>query len=168
VRRRAQQRILEASDKAAYRLVEMMQDPKTPPAVALAAARDLLDRANLSGKVELEVTVSKFENVLAEILVDVETDDGDLVEYIDAEVVEDLPTKPMTEEQRDALTEERERTRRKAIRKGGSGARIEPTKVKEPAPEMDPQELQIIEGRAEWLAEVERGGPAPRRRRRIR
>jgi hypothetical protein len=145
----------------------MMQDPKTPPAVALAAARDLLDRANLSGKVELEVTVSKFENVLADILVDVETDD-DLVEYIDAEVVEDLPTKPMTEEQRDAQTEERERTRRKAIRKGGSGARIEPTKVKEPAPVMDQQELDIIEGRKAWLAEIERGGPAPRRRRRIR
>lgn len=42
VRRRAQQRFLEASDKAAYRLVQMMQDKTVPPAVQLAAARDLL------------------------------------------------------------------------------------------------------------------------------
>lgn len=168
VRRRAQQRILEASDRAAFRLVQMMQDKSLPAAVQLAAARDLLDRANLAGKqeIELDVKVSKFENVLAEILVDVETDD-DFADVVDAEVVNDLPDGP-SEEERDALTEERERARRKSIRNGGSGARIERTKVKEPAQEMDPQELEIIEGRKAWLAEIERGGPAPRRRRRIR
>jgi hypothetical protein len=169
VRRRAAQRILEASDQAAYRLVQMMQDKSLPPAVQLAAARDLLDRANLAGKqeIELDIKVSKFENVLAEILVDVETDE-DFADVVDAEVVNDLPDGP-TEEERDALTEERERARRKSIRAGGSGARIERTKVTETPPqEMDPQELQIIEGRKAWLEEIERGGPAPRRRRRIR
>jgi hypothetical protein len=161
---------LEASDKAAYQLVQIMLDESVPAAARIRAADSLLDRAGLAAahQVELDVKVSKFENVLAEILVDVEADDDDLVEYVDAEVVEDLPTKPMSEDQRDAQTEERERARRKAIRKGGSGARIEPTKVKEPAKEMDPQELAIIEGRKAWLAEIERGGPAPRRRRRIR
>ncbi|KQO09700.1 hypothetical protein ASF06_05430 [Agreia sp. Leaf244] len=166
MKRRAQQRIMEASDKAAYQLVQIMLDENVPPATRVKAAESLLDRAGLAGKQELEVTVSRFEGVVADILVDVEVDENDLLEY--AEVVDDLPDVPMSEDQRDAQTEERERVRRKAIRNGGSGARIERTKVKEPAQEMDPQELAIIEGRAAWLAEVERGGPAPRRKRRIR
>ncbi|MBF4512281.1 hypothetical protein ITJ66_07235 [Plantibacter sp. VKM Ac-2885] len=87
VKRRAQQRILEASDKAAFALVQMMQDVTIPPAVRVSAARDLLDRAGLVSKAELsvEVSVSKWDAIDAEILVDVATEE----DIIDAELVHD-------------------------------------------------------------------------------
>lgn len=67
VRAKAQQRILEASDKAAARLVQMMKDPAVPYGVQLAAARDLLDRANVVGtqQVHLGVEVSAFDRELS-------------------------------------------------------------------------------------------------------
>jgi hypothetical protein len=90
VRRRAQQRILEASDKAAYRLVQMMQDKTIPPAVQLAAARDLLDRANVVGtqQVNVEVGVASWEKHMSEVIVDyvLTEKDGDIE---DAVMVED-------------------------------------------------------------------------------
>lgn len=130
VRRRAQQRILEASDKAAARLVAMMQDDNIAPAIQLAAARDLLDRAGIVGKQEfdVEVKLSRWQQIAAEILVDVEEDDDnfDLV-VVDAEVVEDLPE---LEAIRDREIEERDVERRKRKRRGLN----EPAK----ATEMDP------------------------------
>jgi hypothetical protein len=94
VKRAAQMRILQASDKAAARLVEMMQDKTIPPAIQLAAARDLLDRAGLVGKqeIELDVRLQKFEQVALDILVDVDGDDelGEVDDnVIDAEVVDE-------------------------------------------------------------------------------
>jgi hypothetical protein len=116
VRRRAQQRILEASDKAAFRLVEMMQDKSIPPAIQLAAARDLLDRAGIVGKQEFEVEVklAKYEQVLIDILVDVEEEDDHFTDnVIDAEIVDDP-----SEAQRDRDTEQRSIERARRLRRG--------------------------------------------------
>src|SRR4051794_27262611 len=71
VRAKAQQRILEASDKAAARLVQMMKDPVVPYSVQLAAARDLLDRANVVGtqQVQLGLEVSAFDRNVQDLMV---------------------------------------------------------------------------------------------------
>jgi hypothetical protein len=124
VKRRAQQRILEASDKAAAHLVAMMQDKTIPPAVQLAAARDLLDRAGLAGKQELElsanVSVSVWDNIEG-ILIDVEEEGDDFDKspddpnVIDAEVVED----DAAEAARDAAMLARQAERDRAKRRTG-------------------------------------------------
>ena len=125
VKRRAQQRILEASDKAAAHLVAMMQDKTIPPAVQLAAARDLLDRAGLAGKQELElsanVSVSVWDNIEG-ILIDVEEEGDDFDKspddpnVIDAEVVED----DAAEAARDAAMLARQAERDRAKRRTGN------------------------------------------------
>jgi hypothetical protein len=94
VRRQAQIRILEASDRAAAKLIALMQDKKVPYAVQLAAARDLLDRANLAGKQEMDITLrpqTGFEKSMAgaEIMMDlIEERDFD-PNVIDAEIVDE-------------------------------------------------------------------------------
>lgn len=133
VKRRAQQRILEASDQAAYRLVQMMQDTKIPPAVQLAAARDLLDRAGLSAKQEIaiELEVPNWEASIAELF----------VTYPDSpatnpknEVVEDAVIVPdeqaAIEAAHDALSEQLERQRMRRKKQGYSGAPVTPPTVK--------------------------------------
>lgn len=81
VRARAQVRILMASDLAAKKLIDMLTSPKVADNIKLAAAKDLLDRANLAGtqNVEIGVTPKKsFEDYAMGAMVDaVETDDGD-------------------------------------------------------------------------------------------
>lgn len=121
VRRRAQQRILEASDKAAARLVEIMQDPKVPYAVQLAAARDLLDRAQLAGKQEIEmgVTVSLLErNIEAAFVYDL--DDDAVTELPDEP--DDTPDYSAEEAAADAAMEERQAARARRQRKTGNPA----------------------------------------------
>ncbi|PZF33706.1 hypothetical protein DEJ35_02430 [Curtobacterium sp. MCPF17_051] len=121
VRRRAQQRILEASDKAAARLVEIMQDAKVPYAVQLAAARDLLDRAQLAGKQEIEmgVTVSLLErNIDAALVYDL--DDDDVTELPDKP--DDTPDYSAEEAAADAAMEERQAARARRQRKTGNPA----------------------------------------------
>lgn len=118
VRRRAQQRILEASDKAAARLVELMQDTKVPYAVQLAAARDLLDRAQLAGRQEIEmgVTVSLLErNIDAALVYDL---DDDAV----TELEDDRPDYTEDDAAADAAMEEREAARARRKRKTGNPA----------------------------------------------
>jgi len=119
VKRRAQQRILEASDKAAAHLVAMMQDKTIPPAVQLAAARDLLDRAGLAGKQELElsanVSVSVWDNIEG-LTIDVYEDGDDDPNVIDAEVVEDDDA---AEAARDAAMLARQAERDRAKRRIG-------------------------------------------------
>lgn len=129
VRRAAQIRILQASDKAAARLVEMMQDKTIPPAIQLAAARDLLDRAGLVGKqeIELDVRLQKFEQVALDILVDVDgvepldalggVDDN----VIDAEIVDDPEA--------DAAMDRRDAQRRRRIARGKQASRVEAPSV---------------------------------------
>lgn len=95
VRARAQVRILMASDLAASKLIEMMSSPKVADNIKLAAAKDLLDRANLSGTQSVELTVEKrmsFEDYVEEALVDANVIDYDELDDIeDAVVVEDEP-----------------------------------------------------------------------------
>lgn len=90
VKRAAQMRILQASDKAAVRLIEMMQDKTIPPAVQLAAARDLLDRAGLIGKqeIELDIRLSRFEQIASDILVDVQAEENDELGSVDDNIVD--------------------------------------------------------------------------------
>jgi hypothetical protein len=117
VRRRAQQRILEASDKAAYRLVQMMQDKTVPPAVQLAAARDLLDRANVVGtqQVNVEVGIASWEQHMSEVIVNyVLTDDDENTE--DAVLVDD--SDEAAEAHHDEQLRELEATRAKRKRRG--------------------------------------------------
>jgi hypothetical protein len=94
VRRKAQQRILEASDKAAAKLIELMSSPKVADNVKLAAARDLLDRANIVGtqQVAIEVGVKPaWEAALeAEGMIEyITVEDREPADVVDAEVVED-------------------------------------------------------------------------------
>ncbi len=58
VENKARQRILAAADPAAAVLVALCLDDTTPPAVRLAAARDLLDRAGEGAKQQVEVTTT--------------------------------------------------------------------------------------------------------------
>lgn len=88
VRAKAQERILAASDHAARRLIEFMNDKKVPYAVRLAATKDLLDRGGLSARHAVDITLSPFEALTERILtagVEVVEDDYSV---IDAEVVE--------------------------------------------------------------------------------
>lgn len=101
VRAAAQTRILMASDLAAKQLVTLMQSPKVADNIKLAAAKDLLDRANVSGtqNVEIGVTKRSYEDVLDEMLVEIPDDEDDgqhpptarRDEIVDAELVEDEP-----------------------------------------------------------------------------
>lgn len=89
VRRAAQLRILEASDKAAARLVNLMQDKSIPAAVQLNAARDLLDRANIVGTQQVNVSVSDsaWEKHMAEVVVDYVVEAPDQANVEDAVIV---------------------------------------------------------------------------------
>ena len=114
VKARARQRLDEASDKAAFALVQMLQDETIPPAVRLGAVKDLLDRAGLNGTQKVEVTARTWEDVLDGVLVDVEDPN-----VVDAVIVEDDPA---VEERRDEDSRQREVERVARQRKGGSGA----------------------------------------------
>ena len=133
VKRRAQQRILEASDQAAYRLVQMMQDTKIPPAVQLAAARDLLDRAGLGAKqeVSIELEVPSWEASLQELFVvypDGPASPGKKEVVEDAVIVPD--EQDAIEAANDALSEQLERQRMRRKRQGYSGAPVTPPTVR--------------------------------------
>ncbi len=71
VRRKAAERIANASDIAVLQILALMQAPDTPSAVKLAAAKDLLDRADVKGKTTVELEVKPWEEVLAGIVADV-------------------------------------------------------------------------------------------------
>jgi hypothetical protein len=93
--------VLEASDRAAAEIVRLMESKDTPHAVKLAAAKDLLDRADVTGKTSVEVVeVKPYERLLQNITLHrsqrpVEDDDdtgGETrPEILDAEVVEPEP-----------------------------------------------------------------------------
>ncbi|WP_157373082.1 hypothetical protein [Agromyces sp. Root81] len=100
-------RILEASDRAAARLVQIMQDKKVPYNVQLAAARDLLDRANIVGtqQVAIEVGVKPAWELALEATGMIEyitVEDPDPADIVDAEVVEDDPARDDAAIERDA------------------------------------------------------------------
>ncbi len=74
VQRKAQERIAHASDVAVMKLLALMQDPDVPKAVKAAVARDLLDRANVTGKTTVEIEVPLWQQVLDGIVATVPTD----------------------------------------------------------------------------------------------
>ncbi len=71
VRRKAAERIANASDIAVLQILALMQAPDTPSAVKLAAAKDLLDRADVKGKTTVELEVKPWEELLSGIVADV-------------------------------------------------------------------------------------------------
>lgn len=98
-----------------------MQDAKVPYAVQLAAARDLLDRAQLAGKQEIEmgVTVSLLEsNIEAAFVYDL--DDADVTELPDEPG--GAPDYSAEEAAADAAMEERQAARDRRQRKTGNPA----------------------------------------------
>ncbi|MBG6238209.1 hypothetical protein IWX78_001164 [Mycetocola sp. CAN_C7] len=124
VRARAERRILEASDKAASLLVEMMSDKKTAPALKIKVAQDLLDRAGISGRQALDISVSekpKWEMVAEDILIDIEEDDDNFFPQgiVDVEVVEDDPEALAQRDREDELKAvELERRQKRVARRG--------------------------------------------------
>jgi hypothetical protein len=72
VRAAAERRILEAADPAAAKLVHLMRDPKVPPQVQLAAARDLLDRAGLAKTTELQIALKPYQQDIGGLIVEVD------------------------------------------------------------------------------------------------
>lgn len=69
VKRKAQQRLDEAADRMAKRLLGFAENEKVPPYVALQAILAALDRAGINPKtkVDLEVTSKPFEELLGRI-----------------------------------------------------------------------------------------------------
>nr|WP_278044340.1 HGGxSTG domain-containing protein [Blastococcus saxobsidens] len=74
VQRKAAERIAHASDVAVMKLLALMQDPDVPKAVQAAVARDLLDRANVTGKTTIEVEVPLWQQILDGVVATVPTD----------------------------------------------------------------------------------------------
>lgn len=90
VRRAAQVRLAMAADPAAARLIEIANDKRMPPAVRLAANKEILDRANVVGTQQLHVgvEVSTFDQNTDDLIVVQYVSDPN-GEVVDAEVVED-------------------------------------------------------------------------------
>ncbi len=64
-REKAKETILLASYPAAKKVQEIMDDPDAPFGVKLAAAKDLLDRADVAGTTSIEVEVKPIEHTIA-------------------------------------------------------------------------------------------------------
>jgi len=88
-----------ASDLAARKLIEMLSSSKVADNIKLAAAKDLLDRANLGAKSSVEVTLEKgrsFDDVIEASLVEVGTpDELDEFDALDAVIVDVEPEPPV-------------------------------------------------------------------------
>lgn len=78
----AQERINASADSAARHLIEWMNDKKVPYNIRIAAAKDLLDRAQIGTDKNVKVELRRFEQDIEGLFVDV----------VDAEVVEDQPS----------------------------------------------------------------------------
>jgi hypothetical protein len=63
-----------AADLGAATIINLVNDKKTPPPVWLNAARDLLDRAGLAPKQQVEVEVKRYEQLLeaGDLVIDLE------------------------------------------------------------------------------------------------
>lgn len=64
VKKKAAQRIAEAADDAAALLVQFMEDPKNDIKVRTQIAQDLLNRAGFAGKQSVDLTVSRFDELV--------------------------------------------------------------------------------------------------------
>lgn len=74
VKRKAQERLLKGVPKMLLMLRKIAEDESQPANVRLAAIRDWLDRAGVNAKIEIEVTSSSFEEMVAGVVAFV--DDG--------------------------------------------------------------------------------------------
>lgn len=63
VRRRARQRLEEATDRMARELLKMAVNPDVADAVKLRAITEALDRGNLATKTEIEISASPFHQI---------------------------------------------------------------------------------------------------------
>lgn len=93
-REAASRRIMAAADPAAAVLVQMMYDKTAPHAVRVTAAKDLLDRAGLTARQTVDVTLQPWQGLVDTIVSD---------DVVDAVVVEDgdrpaLPAPTPTED----------------------------------------------------------------------
>lgn len=104
VKRRAQERLEKAVLPLLGQLYKMaMDDGSLPPAVKLAAIRDMLDRAGITSKLEIEIDVP-WKDIISGIVAEVDDDQimnaqhylnraspppRELEGYVDAEVVDD-------------------------------------------------------------------------------
>lgn len=73
--RKARERLALAADDAASSLIAMIQSPNTPPAVKLGAVRDLLDRADITAKTQVEIEIKPWQAIIPQILKTVPADD---------------------------------------------------------------------------------------------
>lgn len=92
----ARRRLMASSDRVGALLLRIAEDEKTPPAVRLAAIRDVLDRAGVTVKQEVEVTVQPWQQLIEGIVSEVPDDGirtfGSLQrDYVDGEVVDLVP-----------------------------------------------------------------------------
>ncbi len=130
----AAKRIAQASGFAADMLAEFMADPKVDIKTRTQIAQDLLSRAGVNGKQEVEVQVGMvpgWERGLQELFV--VYPDGPATPSKD-EVVEDAVIVPdeqaAIEAAHDALSEQLERQRMRRKKQGYSGAPVTPPTVK--------------------------------------
>lgn len=95
----ARRRLMAASDRVGALLLRIAEDESTPAPVRLAAIRDVLDRAGVTVKQEVEVTVQPWQQLIEGIVSEVPDEDirtlGALGKdnVVDGEVVEPLLTK---------------------------------------------------------------------------
>lgn len=91
----AAERIRQASGYAADMLVEFMADPKVEIGLRTKIAQDLLSRAGITEKHQLNLGMEprNWDDVMAGVLVDIVPADDD-ANIVDAEVVEPEPAQP--------------------------------------------------------------------------
>ncbi len=126
-------RIAQASGYAADMLVEFMADPKVDIKLRSTIAQDLIQRAGVSGKQELDVMVGmmpKWEANLQELFLVYPDGPATLAKN---EVVEDAVIVPDEQEAieaaHDAASEQMERQRMRRKKQGYSGAPVSPPKA---------------------------------------
>jgi len=169
VRRAAQVRLLMQADTLMAALLKIALDPKLPVQHRLVAIRDGLDRANLSGTQSVELTVEKgrsFEDVTADVVMDLVMDDNDIV---DAEVIEEDDNTPLVPRALDdnqpmqnrhdrAAFVEVERGRLDEIRRMRSGGMSEAERVRRESEAFDKTATpNDTRGRAAYLAALDGG-----------
>ena len=64
VKRKAQERLLKEVPAMLRRLAELASDETVPPAVRLAAIRDWLDRAGITSKIDVEITLGGWQDLI--------------------------------------------------------------------------------------------------------
>lgn len=76
-RRKAQQRLEESSDIAVQRILSIMNDKKVSSSVRLAAAKEVLDRANVRGVERIQIEIPEWERRIQAMSVDYEVEEGE-------------------------------------------------------------------------------------------